>query len=70
VVDDAFERLVASVTQKLAWVREGAARYLDLELSLIPTLVLEEDRVQAEAREHPPSRWRDSARRSPATVER
>jgi probable F420-dependent oxidoreductase len=48
VVDDASERLAASVAQKLAWVREGAgARFPDLELSLIPTLVLEEDRERA-----------------------
>jgi probable F420-dependent oxidoreductase len=48
VVDDASERLAASVAQKLAWVREGAgARFPDLELSLIPTLILEEDRERA-----------------------
>jgi probable F420-dependent oxidoreductase len=48
VVDEASERLAASVEQKLAWVREGAgARYDDIELSLIPTLVLESDREVA-----------------------
>jgi probable F420-dependent oxidoreductase len=45
VVDDASERLAGAVVQKLAWVREGAgARYPDIELSLIPTLLFEEDR--------------------------
>jgi probable F420-dependent oxidoreductase len=44
LVDDAAERLASSVSQKLAWVREGAgARYSGIELSLIPTLVLDED---------------------------
>jgi probable F420-dependent oxidoreductase len=45
VVDDASERLAGAVVQKLAWVREGAgARYPDIELSLIPTLLFEDDR--------------------------
>jgi probable F420-dependent oxidoreductase len=45
VVDDASERLAGAVAQKLAWVREGAgARYPELELSLIPTLLFDEDR--------------------------
>ena len=44
VVDDASERLADTVAQKLAWVREGAgARFPDIELSLIPTLLFEED---------------------------
>ena len=48
VVDDAAERLAAAVDQKLAWVREGAgARFPDVELSLIPTLLFEEDRARA-----------------------
>jgi probable F420-dependent oxidoreductase len=48
VVDDASERLADAVLQKLAWVREAAgARYPGLELSLIPTLLFEEDRDQA-----------------------
>jgi len=48
VVDEAAERLASSVAQKLAWLREGAgARYADIELSLIPTLVFEEDRDAA-----------------------
>jgi hypothetical protein len=50
VVDDASERLAGAVAQKLAWVREGAgARYPDLELSLIPTLVFRQDRERAAA---------------------
>ena len=48
VVDDASERLAGAVTQTLAWVREGAgARYPEIELSLIPTLLFEEDRERA-----------------------
>jgi probable F420-dependent oxidoreductase len=48
VVDDASERLADSVAQKLAWVREGAgARYPEIELSLVPTLVFDEDRERA-----------------------
>jgi probable F420-dependent oxidoreductase len=50
VVDDASERLAGAVAQKLAWVREGAgARFPDVELSLIPTLLLEENRERAAA---------------------
>ncbi|MCI0581445.1 MAG: TIGR03621 family F420-dependent LLM class oxidoreductase [Chloroflexi bacterium] len=50
VVDDASERLADAVARKLAWVREGAgARYPDIELSLIPTLLFEEDRERAAA---------------------
>jgi probable F420-dependent oxidoreductase len=50
VVDDPAERLAVSVEEKLAWVREGAGpRYPDIELSLIPTLVLEKDRERAAA---------------------
>jgi len=48
VVDEAAERLATSVAQKLAWVREGAGpRYDDIELSLIPTLVFDDDRAAA-----------------------
>jgi probable F420-dependent oxidoreductase len=48
VVDDPSERLADVVARKLAWVREGAgARYADIELSLIPTLVFQEDRERA-----------------------
>jgi probable F420-dependent oxidoreductase len=51
VVDEAAERLAGSVSQKLAWVREGAGpRYDAIELSLIPTLVFEEDREAAASR--------------------
>jgi probable F420-dependent oxidoreductase len=50
VVEDPVERLAASVEEKLAWVREGAGpRFSDIELSLIPTLVLEKDRERAAA---------------------
>ena len=48
VVDDASERLAGTVAQKLAWVREGAGvRFPDIELSLIPTLLFDEDRQRA-----------------------
>jgi probable F420-dependent oxidoreductase len=51
VVDEAAERLAGSVSQKLAWVREGAGpRYDHIELSLIPTLVFEEDQEAAASR--------------------
>jgi probable F420-dependent oxidoreductase len=50
VVDDPTERLAPAVMEKLAWVREGAgARFPDIELSMIPTLVLESDRERAAA---------------------
>jgi probable F420-dependent oxidoreductase len=48
VVDDAEERLAAAVAQKLEWVREGAgSRFVEIELSLIPTLRFDEDRERA-----------------------
>jgi len=51
VVDEPAERLASSVAQKLAWVRDGAGeRYADIELSLIPTLVFEDDREVAASR--------------------
>lgn len=43
--DDPTERLAGSVEQKIAWVREGAgARFDQIELSLIPTLIVTGDR--------------------------
>jgi probable F420-dependent oxidoreductase len=45
VVDDVSERLPDAVAQKIGWVREGAGERFDtIELSLIPTIVLTEDR--------------------------
>jgi probable F420-dependent oxidoreductase len=45
MVDDTSERTPAAVEQKLAWVREGAGeRYAQLELSLIPTLIITDER--------------------------
>ncbi|HEX2618604.1 MAG TPA: hypothetical protein VHL11_00620, partial [Phototrophicaceae bacterium] len=49
VLDDPTERLSEKVQQKLAWIREGAAaksatRFDELELSLIPSFTLTEDR--------------------------
>jgi probable F420-dependent oxidoreductase len=50
MLDDASERLASSVAQKLEWVREGAGPRLgEIELSLIPTLLFEEDRERAAA---------------------
>lgn len=43
--DDPTERLATSVAQKIAWVREGAgARFDRVALSLIPTVVVTDDR--------------------------
>ncbi len=43
--DDPTERLAESVAQKIAWVREGAgSRFDQLELSLVPSLLLCQDR--------------------------
>jgi probable F420-dependent oxidoreductase len=45
VVDATAERLPDAVEQKIAWVREGAGeRFPAIELSLIPTIILTEDR--------------------------
>jgi probable F420-dependent oxidoreductase len=58
VVDEAAERLASSVAQKLAWVQEGAgARFADIELSLIPTLVFEDDREAAASHLIAARRW-------------
>lgn len=51
VEDFAEERLPAAVERKLSWVREGAgARFEQLELSFIPTVILTDDRVAAAER--------------------
>ena len=45
VVDATDERLPAAVEQKIAWVREGAGeRFPGIELSLIPTIIIDDDR--------------------------
>lgn len=45
VEDDARERLPSAVAKKIDWVREGAGeRFSDIELSLIPTVVVTSDR--------------------------
>jgi len=51
VVDDApDERMAAEVERKLGWIREGAgARYPEIELSLIPALIVTDDRERAAA---------------------
>jgi probable F420-dependent oxidoreductase len=42
---DSTERLAESVAQKVEWVRQGAgARFDDLELSLVPTIIITEQR--------------------------
>ncbi|MFN8542180.1 MAG: hypothetical protein U0232_32475 [Thermomicrobiales bacterium] len=51
VVDATEERLPAAVEQKIAWVREGAGeRFPEIELSLIPTIILDGDRRGRAAR--------------------
>ncbi len=46
VVDDPHERTVSAVRQKLGWIRDGAGERFDqIELSLIPTLIVTEDRL-------------------------
>ncbi|CAN5725265.1 TIGR03621 family F420-dependent LLM class oxidoreductase [soil metagenome] len=45
VEDDPCERLASSVMQKIGWVREGAGERFDqIELSLIPIVVMTDDR--------------------------
>lgn len=45
LVVDPQERTPASVAQKLAWVREGAGeRFAEIELSLIPTVIITDQR--------------------------
>jgi probable F420-dependent oxidoreductase len=46
--DDPTERLAASVEQKIAWVREGAGpRFEEIELSLIPSIIITDNRQGA-----------------------
>jgi probable F420-dependent oxidoreductase len=48
LVDDPVERLADTLTQKLAWVREGAGeRFTQIELSMTMVLVVTHDRRQA-----------------------
>ena len=48
MLDDLAGRLPAGIEQKLSWVREGAgARYGQIELSLIPTVIVTDDRAAA-----------------------
>ena len=51
VVDDApDERMPAEVERKLSWIRAGAGeRYAEIELSLIPTLLVSADRRKSAA---------------------
>jgi probable F420-dependent oxidoreductase len=45
MVDDASERSPAAVEEKLSWVQAGAgARFAQIELSLIPTVIITDDR--------------------------
>jgi probable F420-dependent oxidoreductase len=51
LVEDVAGRLPAAIEQKLSWVRDGAGeRYSQIELSLIPTVILTDDRDSAVAR--------------------
>lgn len=48
LVDDLAERMPEAVERKLGWVRAGAgARYHQIELSLIPTVIFADDRHAA-----------------------
>jgi len=48
VIDDPRERIAAAVEQKIEWVRAGAGdRFGEIELSLIPTVLIAEQRRQA-----------------------
>jgi uncharacterized protein YggL (DUF469 family) len=47
-IDNLVERLVDTLTQKLAWVREGAGeRFSAIELSMTMAVVVTDDRKQA-----------------------
>ncbi len=51
VVDDPNERTVDGIREKLGWVRAGAgARFEQIELSIIPNLVVSDDRHRAAER--------------------
>jgi len=51
VVDDPHERTVAGIREKLGWVRDGAGERFDqIELSIIPNLVVTPDRRGAAER--------------------
>ena len=44
VVDDPHERTLPAIREKLGWIRDGAGeRFEQIELSLIPTLIVTED---------------------------
>jgi hypothetical protein len=48
MTQDPLERLPESVAQKVEWVRQGAGERFDaVELSLVPDLILTEDRQGA-----------------------
>lgn len=50
LVSDVSERTPAAVEQKLAWIRQGAgARFDQIELSLIPTVIVTDERQRATA---------------------
>jgi probable F420-dependent oxidoreductase len=58
--DGIEERLVSAVEQKLAWIRAGAgARFDAIELSLIPTVLIDDDREGAAERLIAARGWRD-----------
>jgi len=45
--DDPTERLAPAVAEKIGWVRQGAGdRFYELELSLVPTILMTEQRQQ------------------------
>ncbi|HET9221523.1 MAG TPA: TIGR03621 family F420-dependent LLM class oxidoreductase [Roseiflexaceae bacterium] len=55
---DSTERLAEAVAQKVEWVRQGAgARFGDLELSLVPTIILTEQRRRRTEQYVRENRW-------------
>lgn len=59
LVQDPAERTPEAVERKLGWVRAGAgARYAQIELSLIPTVILSDDRQAATERLIAERGWR------------
>jgi alkanesulfonate monooxygenase SsuD/methylene tetrahydromethanopterin reductase-like flavin-dependent oxidoreductase (luciferase family) len=58
VEDSPLERMPDEVDRKLGWIREGAGeRYSQIELNLIPTVVLSDDRRIAADRIIDERRW-------------
>ena len=66
VVDDPNERTIDGIREKLGWVRAGAGeRFKQIELSIIPNLVVSDDRLRSAEQRHRGARmdWHWSWRR-------